>query len=152
MRSTLNCPPPAACCRLLTITITAKKLSRLSCAASMNERVADTLSAFDPRLGAIFNSSTDGINSVLRNIGSAQQDAVERYFRATNSRLVRFVWEGGVDLLQGAVLFAACLVLECHCSVLCPVSSHTRTLLSVSIAAAPVALLMATLVPAALAF
>lgn len=55
----------------------------------MNERVADTLAAFDPHLGAIFNASTDSINSVLRNIGTAQQDAVERYFRATNSRLVR---------------------------------------------------------------
>lgn len=64
-------------------------LPAAACTASMNERVADTLAAFDPRLGAIFNASTDGINSVLRNIGTAQQDAVERYFRATNSRLVR---------------------------------------------------------------
>jgi hypothetical protein len=53
--------------------------------------VAETLGAIDPRLGAIYNSSTDGINNVLRDMAAAQQDAVERYFRSSNNKMVSVV-------------------------------------------------------------
>lgn len=54
----------------------------------MNEQIASTLGAIDPRLGAMYNSSTDEINTVLRDIGAAQQDAVARYLRSSTNRLV----------------------------------------------------------------
>lgn len=57
--------------------------------ANIGERLGETLNSIDPRLGAIYNSSTEGVNEMLRGIAGAQQDAVERYFRATNLRMVR---------------------------------------------------------------
>lgn len=54
----------------------------------MNEKIGETLGAIDPRLGAIYNSSTEEINNVFRDIGSMQQDAVARYLRASTNRLV----------------------------------------------------------------
>lgn len=62
------------------------------CTASLNEQVAESLGAIDPRLGAIYNSSTDGINQLLREIATTQQDAVERYLRASNNRMVGSSW------------------------------------------------------------
>lgn len=59
----------------------------------MNERIGETLGAIDPRLGAIYNSSTEEINNVFRDIGSAQKDAVARYLRASTNRLVSNVVE-----------------------------------------------------------
>lgn len=72
-----SCVPPC-CCPMLLLH-----------AAGMNEKVAKTLGAIDPRLGAIYNSSTDGINSLLRDIASSQQDAVSRYLKASTNRVVR---------------------------------------------------------------
>jgi hypothetical protein len=54
----------------------------------MNEKIADTLGVLDPRLGAIYNSSTEGINNLLEGIATTQQDAVERYLRAATNQLV----------------------------------------------------------------
>lgn len=66
----------------------------LSAAADMNQAMAKTLGAIDPRLGAIFNASSDAtVNEMMRQITTSGQDAVERYFQASNNKLVR--WPGG---------------------------------------------------------
>lgn len=54
----------------------------------MNEQIASTLGAIDPRLGAMYDKSTEEINNVLSDIGAANKDAVARYLRASTNRLV----------------------------------------------------------------
>jgi hypothetical protein len=57
-------------------------------AADLNEQMAGVLGSIDPRLGAMLNASTEGINNMLREVAASQQDTVEAYFRQQANRRV----------------------------------------------------------------
>lgn len=102
----------------------------------MNDAMAKTLGAIDPRLGAIFNASSDAtVNEMMRQISTSGQDAVERYFQASNNKLVR--WPAAsvnvavaVCCLQGGTMgrlrsTAGCCQLSNRESFSCSSSTNT---------------------------